>query len=314
MQYFFVAFDAVFPLFLIMLTGFLFQRSGLISEKALCEFNTVCFRVLLSCNLFYSVYRSDWSGIARLSLLGYCLAAVGVEIALARLLSSALTKDRRMRGAMGQALIRTNMMLVGMPIAQNLFGEAIGPFPLAVAVIVPIYNFFGVVILERNRGDGSGRQSLARTLKNVITNPLIVAALIAFLFQATGLRLPASAESVVASFSKSATPIALFILGGSLHFSSVRQHRRELLLTALLRTVAFPFLFTAIGAMLGFRGADLLTVMLTFGCPVATVCYVMAQQMDSDAEYTGGAVALTTVLSCLTLFCGILALKKLQLM
>ena len=63
---------------------------------------------------------------------------------------------------------------------------------------------------------------------------------------------------------------------------------------------------------MGFRGAELVAILSAFGCPLGTVTYAIAQQMDSDSELAGELVFFSTVFSCLTLFLQIFTLKELS--
>lgn len=48
-----------------------------------------------------------------------------------------------------QAIYRSNFVLMGLPIAANIFGkDKLGMTAVLVAVVVPIYNMLAVITLE----------------------------------------------------------------------------------------------------------------------------------------------------------------------
>ena len=55
---------------------------------------------------------------------------------------------------------------------------------------------------------------------------------------------------------------------------------------------------------------ELACILMVFGCPLGTVTYTIAQQMDSDAELAGEQVIFSTLFSCLTLFIQIFVLSQ----
>ena len=86
-----------------------------------------------------------------------------------------------------------------------------------------------------------------------------------------------------------------------------------LVIFLLLRLILFPAAAVAAAVALDFRGIALASILMVFGCPLGTVTYTIAQQMDSDAELAGEQVIFSTLFSCLTLFVSIFILSRLGL-
>lgn len=123
---------------------------------------------------------------------------------------------------MVQGIFRSNYILFGLPMAASLYGTAnTGTTAVLIAFVIPLFNRLSVVALEYLRG---GKVSVKRIFAGVITNPLIVGALVAFAFVLIGIQLPTVVEQTVRDISKIATPLALIILGGSFTFSCLRPN------------------------------------------------------------------------------------------
>ena len=310
MESFLLSWNAVAPLFFIVVIGYLVRMSGILSESARNEFNKVCFNVFLSTNLFYSVYNSDLSQIVNPGLLAFCILGILAECGFGWLLIPRLTPSNPSRGAMLQGMFRTNLALVGLPVVEGLYHGAIGPFPLLLAVIIPIYNILGAVVLERYRENSSGVDFM-KVFRGILKNPLVIGTVLGIVFALTGLRLPNSVEQTVSYFSKASTGVALLILGASLQLGKIKGNSRLLSIFLILRLIFFPIVSVAVAIAMGYRGVELASILMVFGCPLGTVTYTIAQQMDSDAELAGEQVIFSTLFSCLSLFLFIFALNQL---
>lgn len=66
-----------------------------------------------------------------------------------------------------QAIYRSNFVLMGLPIAANIFGkDKLGMTAVLVAVVVPIYNMLAVITLEIFRGQ---KINVLKILKGIAT-------------------------------------------------------------------------------------------------------------------------------------------------
>ena len=82
-------------------------------------------------------------------------------------------------------------------------------------------------------------------------------------------------------------------------------------MVSLLRLVISPILFVGLMYLMGYRGDHLLVALILFGAPTAMGTYAMACAMDGDDELASGTVAITSVLSILTMFIFIFLFKEL---
>ncbi len=84
-------------------------------------------------------------------------------------------------------------------------------------------------------------------------------------------------------------------------------------ITITYKLLLFPGLAVLAAALLGFRGVELASILISFGAPTAVNSYNMARELDGDAELAAGIVVTDTALSCLTLFGWIVLLRSLGL-
>ena len=296
-------------MFCLMLIGVIIKRMKLLTEEELAHVNRMVFRVFFFIMMFYNIYTTNIGSVLRPHLIAYALAALAVVYLAAFFLICAFEKNPKRRGAMIQATYRSNFVLMGIPLAANLFGDdKIAVVTMMVAIVVPIYNVLGVFTLETFRG---GRFRLGKILLGVAKNPMIVGAVLGAAFLLSGIPLPGSVLRPLAQVTAATTPIALIILGASFRFGSTRAHRRPLAAVVFARLLVVPGLVLGTAAHLGFRGVDFATLLSIFATPCAVAGFAMAQQMDSDADLAGNAVVFTSALSCFTIFGWILFFKEL---
>lgn len=309
-----VALNAVLPSFLIIALGMLARYRGMLGEKALNQFNSVAFRFFLSAQLFKNVYDASVGE----SFDGRLAAFLVIAILLATLLTAfavcRLEPARSRRGVMIQGIFRSNFVLLSLPLMESLFGqEGSGMVSMMIAIVVPLFNVVAVVVLESFAG--GEKTSPGKILRGIAKNPLIDATVLALLFKLLGLELyrVSALKSVLGSFAAAATPLCLFILGGSFTLQGLKTGGRPLWITAAGKLLALPVLAIAAAVLLGFRGPALGIIMICFGCPTAVSSFNMVREIGGDAELAASIVVVTTALSCLTLFGWIVLLKTLGL-
>lgn len=303
------SFNAVAPLFLILVVGYCFRKKGLIDAVLIQKLNRICFLSMISSNIFFSIYNSSLPHSEEIFVSLFCIIGVFIECVAGIWIVSKLESSLARRGGIIQAMYRTNLVLVSLPIATQLYGNDLGSISVTIAILIPLYNILAVVLLEYFRDSGE-KTRLSAMLVSMLKNPQVIASLLAFSLLIFHLRLPSAIEQAVRYFSQANTSVALMLTGASLNFGSAKKNQKTLIITLLLRLIIFPFVFLCGAYCLGMRGQELMTILLVFGAPLGTIAYVFAQQMDADADLADEVVVFSTTLSCVTLFLWIFVLKR----
>jgi predicted permease len=98
-----------------------------------------------------------------------------------------------------------------------------------------------------------------------------------------------------------AVPIALLCIGGSLTTTKVAGRRSWIVSVALVKVVVSPLVMGGL-VWLAELGAVEMRIALVFGATsTAAAAYVMARQLEGDEALASGSVALSTVLSAMSL-------------
>lgn len=322
--------NAVLPIVLLIGIGYVLKRIKMLDKPFLDTGNRFTFRVLLPALLFYNVYNIDSLRDLDLSFILYGIGAVIVIFFLSIATVCAFTKDSAKRGSLIQSVFRSNYAIIGLPLAESLFGaKGAAAAGVMSAFCVPTFNVLAVIALTIFNGNSEkGKVSLKKVIKGVFTNPLILATLAGIavlglreLFVMWGvdfrLRDVTILYKTLENVKQICTPFALIILGGRFEFSAVASLKREIIFGTVVRTVVVP--------VLGLGGAYLLKMTLlpqlsgehfatyigVFATPVAVASAIMAKEMGADAELSGQLVVWTSLVSTVTIFIYVTVLRAL---
>ena len=309
-QHFIVALKAIIPLFILIGMGIYVRWRKMLTDTELQHVNAMVFRVFFFCMMFYNMYTTTIATAFRPRLMAFTVTALFVMLLISGIVVCTVEKDNRSRGAMLQGLFRSNFVLLGLPLVENIFGpEAVAVPTMMIAVVSPIYNIVSIFMLESFRGKGNF--SLASSFVKVLQNPMIIGALLGLFFLITGISVPDPLLKPVRQIAYCTSPVALLILGASFRFGTVSEEKRNLAILVLGRLLVIPALVMGTAYYMGFRGVDFVTILCIFATPCAVASFAMAQQLGSNAELAGNGVVVTSAFSSITLFFWVVLFKAL---
>lgn len=341
---FFTAINAIVPVILLILLGYILKRAAFFTDAFIKTGNKFVFRVCLPCMLFINVYDSmnSFSDI-RWDVVGYCVAVIVLMFAVGLLCAVSVTEKSGRRGVILQCSFRSNFAVIGLAIVERLGGN-VALAGIISAFSIPVFNVLAVIALsvfaEKELSDEppqDGQQTVKRrgraveTLKNIATNPLICGIAVGLLF--VGIReieRAANAGQVVFSFKTHltflyeavrsvkliASPLALIVLGGQFKFGAVKGMTKEIIAGTVLRVVISPLAGVGIAVLLSKTplfefGADVYPALLAlFGTPVAVSSAIMAGEMRCDEQLATQLVVWTSVSSVITIFISVVLLMR----
>ena len=305
--------NATIPVFLLMVLGLALRKIGWIDEVFASKMNKFVFRVPLPVLLFQDLATVDFYEMWDGRFVLFCFAVTFLGIVIAGLLSL-LLKNRRIQGEFIQASYRSSAALLGIAFIQNIYGSA-GIAPLMIIGSVPLYNIMAVAVLsffspERKKLDGG---TVKKTLKGIVTNPIIIGILIGMIWSLLRLPLPEIAAKTVSSIGAIATPLGLMAMGASFDFRKALGQKGPALAASFLKLIGFCAVFLPIAAAMGFRQEKLVAILIMLGSATTVSCYVMAKNMGHEGTLTSSAVMLTTLGSAFTVTAWLYILKSLGL-
>lgn len=308
--------NAIIPIIVTVVIGYLLKRIGFVNESFAKTANKLVFRIFLPAMLFLNVYQIDDLGGMDLGIVIYSVIAVLIVFLIALPAVILFTKKNEHRGALLQVAFRSNFALIGLPLAQALYGdEGVAVASLLSAVTIPMFNVLAVISLSVFRKEG-GKPNPKKILLDVLKNPLIqsvaaglIALAIRSLLVKQGITFRLSDVkplfSVLNYLSGLATPLALICLGAQFEFSVVGTLKREIVFGTVVRTLIVPV--TCLGAAYilfskTWGGAAFAALVALFATPVAVSSVPMTQEMGGDTQLAGQLVVWTTLISAFSIF------------
>ncbi len=305
--------NAIVPIFIMMLVGYVIKRLGLVSKSVLDSMNSLVFKVFLPTLLFYNIYSTssienfDWKIILFTFLSVFAVFAIGLAVI------PLFSKENRRRSTILQGIFRSNFAILGIPLINSICGDKVsGLTYLMVAIVVPLFNILAVVsfLVFSKNGNSFNAKSF---LKGLATNPLIIGCLLGLLFYGLKLELPFVLEKAVADISKIATPLSIVILGAEFTLPALKSYRKEIIFTVSARLIVVPMLIVTAAVLCGFKGEALACMLVVGGAPVAVSSFSTAQAMGGDGELAAQIVVVSSALCIFTLFGWIYLLSSLGL-
>ena len=315
MENFIFSLNATMPVFLVIVVGWFLMQIKLFNKEFLAVADKYVFKVALPVLLFRDIATTNLREGFQLKFVLFCMAATTVMFLGIWGLASLLMKDKSMVGAFTQAAARGSAAVLGIAFVENIYGSS-GMAPLMIVSAVPLFNIYSVIILTLCAGDSraQGRgETIKRAFLNVLKNPIIIGIVLGVPFSLLNVQLPVILSKAVSNIAGTATPIALLVVGASFEGRKALAKLKPTLIASLLKLLVIPAVFFPFAVMLGFRGSELVAILVMLGSPTTVTCYIMAKNMGNDAELSASTVVMATLLSSVTLTFWIFLLKTLSL-
>lgn len=324
--------NAVLPIILIILLGYLLKRARFLTADFLKIGNWLVFHVCLPAMLFVNVYNIEGFAAIDWQIVLYSICAIVLLFGLGLVMTLATTREPLRRGVLWQCAFRSNYALIGLSLVSALGGgEAAAIAAILSAFTIPVFNIFGVIALSVFVGRKESWQKTAKTMVlGIVKNPLILSIALALLCLAVREAQVAICGRVVFSLKdhtpflytaaqnlKSvASPFALLVLGGQFAFSAVKKLWKEIVSGTLGRIILAPLVGIGFAVVLSKMGIvscgvnEFPALIALFGSPTAVSSAVMAGQMGADEQLATQLVVWTSICSIGTVFAQVCILMQ----
>lgn len=302
-----ICLNAVLPLFIYISIGAVIRITGMMNSEENKRFNKVIFTFFYPVLMFENISGTELSTLFNPKLIVFAISFIVVSILVISFAIVRIEDNNASRGAMIHAIYRSNFVLMGVSVVQNIFGKSGLPTAaMMTAFVIPCFNFAAVILLEHFRG---GKADIKAVAISIIRNPLIIGSLVGIGFSLLHLSVPSVVGNVISSIADATTPMALIMLGVTFDPSVITAKGREIMICVIGRLLIVPMIGLPIAVLMGFRDVEFVTLLIMMASPTAVSSYPMAVAMDSDGEIAGSAVMISTPLSCVTLFIWLLIFK-----
>ncbi len=309
MENFLFSLNVTLPIFIIIVVGGFLKRIGLLNDGFCAVADKLVFKVALPVQLFQDIaamdIRADFSG----KFVVFCMIATTCMFAATWILGAVFLKDKSMVGAFAQAAARGSAAILGIAFVENIYGDS-GMTPMMIVAAVPLFNIYSVIILTVTSSEGEFNGALVKKLLvGVVTNPIILGIAAGMVWSLLGLPMPVILSKSVHYIAITATPLALLVLGATFKGREALQKIGPTIAAAFLKLVAIPAAIFPFAIHMGFRGSELVAIMIMLASPTTVTCYIMAKNMGGDDTLSASVVMTATLLSSVTLTLWVFVMK-----
>lgn len=292
---------AVFPVFIVVLCGYILRRYGFLNEAFVKSSNDLIYYVLLPALLFYKIGTSKFDvAFSPALILGSYVATVSIFI-LSYGIGTILRLPPSIKGTFVQGSFRANLAYVGLPIVYSAAGDAaLRKAGVLLGFMVPLLNFLAIIALvvpQKNQREEGGRG----IVREVLTNPLILASFLGIAWSYFELAIPGIFTRTLDILSSATLPLALLCLGASFDFKISRASYLVTALSTFLKNLLLPLVAIFLFHQLGLRGDDMLTGTIMMGVPTAVITYVFAYQLKGDTALASTIIVVSTLAASLSI-------------
>jgi predicted permease len=296
------------PLVLLIALGSVLAHLRFLGAAFIADLNKLAFWIALPALIFTSASRESAADLQIGRLLAVMIGATLLISLIAWIASYALRLPDHARGTLVQSAFRGNLAYIGVPVLANSLAAQPGAeskHALTTAIVVMVlvmafYNVLAVIVLQASQH--AHQKVKGRGLvRSIATNPLLLAGLVGLIVPLLHLTLPGFVNQALVSLGDAAIPLALLCIGGSLVMSPLQGKLSGIIAAALLKTAVLPLLVLVIGRLAGLDALENHIALVLAACPTAAASFVMARQMGGDEALASGSIALSTLLSGLSL-------------
>lgn len=312
--------NATMPIFLMMVVGYILKKIKMLDEHSTGVINKLVFRLFLPALLFNDLAGQDFVSIWDGEFVLFCLLSTLLSIGVSAILSH-FFGERQTAGEFIQSSYRSAAATLGIAFMTNVY-DNVSMVALMIIGCVPIYNIFAVTILsltspesknkessEGNLGTSKQANIFVKTLKNIVTNPIILAIVAGALWSLFKAPKPKIIFRGIEYLANVASPLALIGLGASFEFKDVVSNLKSVICVSFNKLILFVVMFLPVCIYLGFRDEKVVAALIMLGSATTSSSFIMAKNMGHDGKLTSCVVMITTLLSSFTLTLWLFILK-----
>lgn len=318
MENFLFAFRANFPILLSILCGAVFAAIVNWDIIYYRKLNVIIFRFLFPLQLFFNVYTVEKLSEINWKILFFLVIAAFICLVVGMITAHFAISKKDQKCVIIQAAFRTNIAVIGSSLVSAICtvdpAKTMALTSITVCASAILYNIMAVIVLGYNKSE---RVHFQNIFKGIVTNPLVIGSVVGLLFvlgrelvfknsQFRAENAFPSLFQVISSFSKAASPMALFCLGAMLDFKAVKSLLREIVIGVSLRLVICPIIIILLAFLfkkqLSLSAVEVPVIIAIAASPISVSSAIMVQEMGGDHQLANHLVVWSSVFSVITLF------------
>ncbi len=284
----------VLILFVLIAVGFVLGKRGVIGAGRARLLADIALLVATPCVIVRSFASIPATRLPELGLaVGVCFLIHGVFIALAHLIFRGKTSTAKV---LRLSAVLSNAGFMALPLQEAVLGTDGVFFGSAfVAVFNLILWTYGLAVMDKEGGGFN--------LKKLLFNPGLIGLVGGIIVMLLPTELPAVVAQPINHLANLNTPLPMLFIGYYLSTVDFRKiiRRPAYFAASAVRLLLAPVVAGAVMYAVGVRGALFVSLMIAACAPVATSVTMFAARYNQDNETAVNTVAVSTLLSLVTM-------------
>ncbi|MEW9805217.1 AEC family transporter [Mesorhizobium sp. ZMM04-5] len=297
--------ETVLFVFGLVALGYLAGATGFLKAEVGDALSQFAVGVALPLLLFRTMVGADFHGSAPWSLWAAYFSAVVVAWTAGHLTTTRIFgRDSRAGVVGGVATAFSNLLLLGVPFMQGVFGrEGFEILSLIIAVHLPVMMMASIILFSIFGPAGGAKDPLEvvrRFASGIARNPLVIGILIGLAWRMTGLPLPSLAARLVDALAGIAGPLALFAMGLGLRKFGISANVAPALALSALKLFLMPAVALAAVLLLGLPPLAAKVVVAAASLPSGVNSYLIATQFGTGQALASNQMTISTACAVAT--------------
>lgn len=291
-------------IFLIVGIGYFFSKKGLVPYSCNKYLINILLKLTSPCMIFQALATRELTGgtleITVLTLAGSMIFFIVIDLLGLGIASKFKLKDMADRTVYAALMTGVNTGFMGFPITKAIFGDEM--FFLIVIQNISLSIYLYLIMPLQFSLDNEVKPSLGQRAK-LILNPCMIGTALGVIFLFCEIGLPAGMNGGIKMIGDMTTPLSMIVVGVELANSDLRQivKNRHLRITAAFAMLAAPLITLATVYFIPMDTMVKAILVFAAAFPSAVVTVAMAAQEKKNSSLAAEGVALTTLISLVTI-------------
>ncbi|QWE10380.1 AEC family transporter [Polynucleobacter sp. es-EL-1] len=295
-------FNVLFPVFALILLGYLSGKSGKLGANASIELNRFVIWLALPAQLFNFAANSGWETLWQPGFIAAFLISALIVFVLVLIFYWYQGRDLAAASFAGLSASYSNTGYMGIPLCLLALGQdGLAPAIIATFLVFILFALATILIEIDMLSHKKSHEIVWSVLKSLASNPLLVSPVLGLAWSASGWVIYDPLAQVISFLAAAATPCALVSIGLFL-IRKDENASSKVWGISFGKLIIQPIIAWLIaGPLLGLPTLWVNAAVILAAMPTGTGPYMLAQYYMADGRVISRVVLVTTVGSLLTL-------------
>ncbi|MDO8443260.1 MAG: AEC family transporter [bacterium] len=290
------------PIFLIVIAGWFFKKIKIADDNWINVLNGFAYYIALPSLIITSFWGVDFFEGDYLKLIASSVLAIIVFALFVFIMLNFLKLHNKTKASIFLAAIVGNTVYMGFPVIELSLGKSsISAGSGVVYLILPLLISIFAITYWLGK-----ETSIKSQILDFIKNPLVISFVIAIFINFIKIDSPifSGIKTSLLMLGATASPLALFMLGGFLYGKFLKRDIGLVLFSSFLKLLIFPFAmlgaYSAIIVWFFNKSIDLNSfdpAIILSSMPVAVTTFLIAQKFNLDKDLVANSIIVSTIAS-----------------